>query len=345
MPSPNRRRKCWHNATAARPPPPATVAELLELPQSAEDVWQLDVQRLPTWIHDGAQPWRPWIVFAVSATEKLIMAHDVRKEPVAADDVWRYLSGAITQPMMGEAHRPSVIEVSSAELLEGLRPRLAEINVRVALRDSLEEVDFAIRELAKTISADSIAALIDVPGVSLDMVGEFFSAAADYYRQMPWRKLPGDVPIQLTTPGFGGGVWYAVVMGQSGQTFGLAMYDDKKVLDDMLASDGSEQGEEENGRQMTGLSLMFGEAFEIAPRDLDAAERFGWPIAAPEAHPFAIWVNPGPNVRPPLAWELELITAALRAIPRFLADKPATPFAATVSLTSGERTVTLSWTE
>ena len=71
------------------------------------------------------------------------------------------------------------------------------------------------------------------------------------------------------------------------------------------------------------MSLMFSEAFEINVRDLDAAERHGWPVAGPEAYPLVLRINPGLAVRAPLVWELELLEGCLRAIPEFLAEKKA----------------------
>ena len=89
---------------------------------------------------------------------------------------------------------------------------------------------------------------------------------------------------------------------------------------------------------------MFSEAFDIPVRDLDAAERHGWPVAGPEAYPLVIRINPGRAVRPPLAWELELLEGCLRAIPEFLAEKNAVS-AKTVAAASAKLTVRLSWVE
>ena len=77
----------------------------------------------------------------------------------------------------------------------------------------------------------------------------------------------------------------------------------------------------QNSRRMSGLSVMYGEAFDIPIADLDAAEKHRWAVAGPEAYPQAIRVNPGRAVRPALPWELELLEGSLRAIPAFLAAK------------------------
>ena len=92
------------------------------------------------------------------------------------------------------------------------------------------------------------------------------------------------------------------------------------MLQRLFTGSGSD---EEMSRQATGLSVMYGEAFEIPIADLDAAERHGWPVVGPEAYPNPIYVNPGRSMRPPLAWELELLEGCLRAIPQFLEGRAA----------------------
>jgi hypothetical protein len=107
----------------------------------------------------------------------------------------------------------------------------------------------------------------------------------------------------------------------------------------MINGDASE---EENARGMSAISLMFSEAFEMPVRDVDAAEKHGWPVAGPEAYPLVIRINPGLATRPPLAWELELLEGCLRTIPDFL-KTPKGSMSQTVSVVSGELTLRLSW--
>jgi len=99
--------------------------------------------------------------------------------------------------------------------------------------------------------------------------------------------------------------------------------------------------DEEMSRQATGLSVMYGEAFEIPIADLDAAERHDWQVVAAEAYPNPIYVNPGRSMRPPLAWELELLEGCLRAIPQFLQGK-AVPTTIEVPASRGNMTFHLS---
>jgi hypothetical protein len=148
----------------------------------------------------------------------------------------------------------------------------------------------------------------------LDDVRGFYAAAAEFYRAAPWRLVPGDTTLEIESDHFRTRTWYAVVMGQSGLVLGLALYEDLNMLRRLFTS----QDDERMSRQTTGLSVMFGEAFEVPIADLDAAQRHGWEVAGDEAYPNPIHVNPGRSMRPPLVWELELLEACLRAIPHFL---------------------------
>jgi hypothetical protein len=106
-----------------------------------------------------------------------------------------------------------------------------------------------------------------------------------------------------------------VIMGQSGIEQGLALYDDVQFLRTLLSG---ELSDEQAARRTSAVSVTYGEVFEIAPHDRDAAEEHGWPVAGPDAYPCVLRVNPGMAARTPLKWELELLEGCLRAIPEFL---------------------------
>ena len=241
---------------------------------------------------------------------------------------------------MGDPHRPGVIEVASAGQREALLPYLDRAGIECVGLEQLEHLDSMLDSMAQHLLGEGAPpSLLDVPGMEPSQVGSFYAAAAEFYRRKPWQQVPGDTPIKVVCDKFQSGPWYAVVMGQSGVQQGLAVYEDLAALQGMMTGGRSE---EENSRRMSALSLMFSEAFEIPVRDLDTAERHGWPVAGPEAYPLVIRINPGHAVRPPLAWELELLEGCLRAIPEFLAEKNAV-LVKTVATASAKLTVQLSW--
>jgi hypothetical protein len=132
-------------------------------------------------------------------------------------------------------------------------------------------------------------------------------------------------------------------MGQSGLTMGLALYDDLKLLRKLWAG---RLSDEDNARLTVATTVTFDRAEDMSPADLEAARRYGWKVARPDAYPSIMRKERGMSMRPPLAWELELMQGCLRAVPDFVKrrqqDDP-TPETLTVPVASGPLTLRLSW--
>ena len=132
-------------------------------------------------------------------------------------------------------------------------------------------------------------------------------------------------------------------MCQSGLTIGLALYEDLHILQRLWAED---LGDEESARKTVATSVTFGEESHCSCSDLDACRQFGWQVARPDAYPEIMHKERGLSVRPPLAWQLELMEGCLRAIPGFIErhqqDDPAKEVM-TVPVASGELQLVLSW--
>jgi hypothetical protein len=160
---------------------------------------------------------------------------------------------------------------------------------------------------------------------------------------MPWRRVGYESAIEVDSPQFHGGPWYAVLMGQSGMTMGVAFYEDLGVLRRMWAGDG---GDEENARRTQSLTVIFGDEVGIPVGDLEAAERYGWEVARPDAYPDVFRKERGFSRRPPLPWELQFMTASLRALPDFVKTHKRDdlrPERVTVPTSAGEVDLTLAW--
>ena len=93
-------------------------------------------------------------------------------------------------------------------------------------------------------------------------------------------------------------------------------------------------------------TVTFGEEWDIPVADLEAAKRHGWPVALADAYPEVFHKERGLSLRPPLAWELELLEGCLRAVPDFVARHPQDDPARgemTVPVASGPLKLALSW--
>ena len=335
-------RKKKTEQVAAVGPLPLVKERLKQLPQRA-DVWQAGARQLPVWVKVAGQSVRPWAALVVSETDDLILGHGILEEAPAAAQLWDVLADAVQQPLAGKPHRPTAVRVRDDPVWQELKPHLEEVGIRLELADDLETLDTVTAGLAQHIGGAPQPGLLEVPGMTPEQVGSFFEAAADYFRQAPWRRVGYESAIKVACDKYQGGPWYAVVMGQSGVAIGLAVYDDLKVLERMWSG---ETADEENAREAVATAVTFGEEFELPLADVEAMRQYGWTVARPDAYPSVYRKERGMSMRPPLPWELELVEACLRAIPTFMQRRPAsdtTPETVTVRVASGEVKLILSW--
>jgi tetratricopeptide (TPR) repeat protein len=312
------------------------------LPQ-AFDLWQADYRPMPHWVRIGGRPVRPWVVLVTSRSNDLILANRVADDEPTPALLWDTLARAMQNPAASEPHRPTELQVRADERWDALKPHLDEIGVELLVGDDLGQMEAVFRELGERLGGRPKPGLLDMPGVTPDQVASFYKAAADFFRQAPWKKVGYEAAIRVECARFHSGPWYAVLMGLSGLEMGLALYEDLRALQGMWAG---ERADEEVARQSVATTVTFGEAWDIPVADLEAAKRHGWPVARPDAYPSVFHKERGLSLRPPLAWELELMEGCLRAVPGFVARHPQDDPAReemTVPVASGELKLALSW--
>lgn len=283
------------------------------------------------------------MMVVVSRTEGHVLAFELLHEEPSIDGIRRLLQKAMQEPEIGEPHRPTEVQMSKEDWTTALRPNLQTANIECVTVASLEQIDEVFEELSGQLSGQGPSGLLDMPGITPDAVGSFFDAAALFFQQAPWQKT-GDRPIQVECPTFESGPWYAVVMGQGGMARGMVLYDNLKTW---LRIQQGELSEQENARLTAGLVVAFGVKDDLVPEDVEAAEQHRWPVATPDAYPSIYRMEPGLSMRPPLAWELQLLEGCLRSIPEFVRKKTRrlAPLTMTVPTTAGELSLTLSWAD
>jgi len=302
----------------------STVNRLLDkvrrLRQS-ETTWLCTARRAPAWITPPDQPpYRPYVVFVLEQETDLVWRNDFQKEPPIVETVLKALLETMQRPPsvpismrlagFGRRTRPARIILDDADLVEALAPQLAEIDIRCDYRPSLPPVDAALREMeAYMTEQEPLPGLLSVRGVTEPLVRELWAAAADYYRQTPWRWMNNSFPIEVRYPP-DGRMRYAVVLGSGGEVFGLSFYQSLRDLRMMYS--GAEAGE------ITSVGVVFGEAMLISFDDLDAMAKYGWPVAGEKAYPLAIKGIPPDVLSLPTASELAWLAATLRVIPDFV---------------------------
>jgi tetratricopeptide (TPR) repeat protein len=315
---------------------------LKHLPQEQE-VWQADCRPLPSPIRIGGDLLRPWPVLVTSRSNDLVLANALLVEEPVAASLWDTLVQAMQNPAAGEPHRPTELQVRPDERWESLRPHVEEIGINLVAVEELDQLDFVIESLSEHLAGKPQASLLDVPGMKPEQVASFFAAAADFFRERPWKQVGYEAAIQVECDKYESGPWYAVLMGQSGLTTGLALYEDMRAIrrawrrPDRYA---------DNARQSVATTVIFSEEVDLLLADVEAARRHGWEVARDDAWPLVMHKERGLSHRPPLSWELELLEGCLRAVPDFVnrhrQDDPARE-EMTVPVASGPLKLVLSW--
>jgi tetratricopeptide (TPR) repeat protein len=325
-------------------PLPIVKKRLAKLPQEF-DVWQADARPFGRRVEERGELIYPWIVVVISLTNGRVQAQTMSREEPTTDLLWDQLADAIQSPLMGKPHRPTEVQVRPGAPWDGLAPHLDEIGVGLVKIDRLEQIDSLLAELDKQMAADEPPGLLDVPGVRPDLLAGFYQAAAGFYRKAPWRKLGFEAVLRVDSDKFQSGPWFGVVMGQGGMTTGLALYDDLKTLKKLLSG---RMSDEQNARETVALTVTFGNEMDIPDADLDAIKTYGFEVAGHEAYPSIFRKERGMSMRPPLAWELELMEGCLRAIPEFVSKHRPDDHSrnlVTVPVVSGPLKLELSWVD
>jgi tetratricopeptide (TPR) repeat protein len=329
--------------TVAEGPKPMTLARLKRLPNRG-DVWMADCRQVPMYIKSNrGQPARPWIILVVNLSQHLILAQQISEEQPTSEQLWDTLAEAMQKPFMGAKQRPAELQLRGGFGWEELQPAMEELGIHIVIQEELGPITQIIDQLAESLGGEQPPALVDRPDLSMEQIGRFYEAAAEFYRQAPWRRLGYENAVRIECPQIEGGPWFAVLMGQSGMTMGVAIYDNLNLLKRLWSHDLSDK---ENAELTVATTVTFGDVNEIALADLDAAREHGWPVARPDAYPSVFRKERGMSMRPPSAEELELVEASLHALPEFVKrrqQEDTTPESIAVDTAFGERVLQLAW--
>lgn len=283
-----------------------------------DEIWECTVRRARVWITPpDRDPFRPHVVITVSRDGR-VLGTDVLEADPTPPLIIQALMKAMCYPAPGSGgrRRPTVIYFDDAVLTKVLAPELEKLAIRCTFRHSLPKAEQALQALERPLGSErTIPALLETPGVTPRMGQRLFEAAAFFYRQAPWRWIDDANPIEIRYP-VDSQTRYAVVMGQGGETYGLAIYNSTDVLRETYAGTPPDQL---IGREAW-TALLFGLAVETPFDDLDAIEVHDWPIAAKDAYPLPLKIGLSAEPTRPGPPDLLRMEAALLAIPRFVRE-------------------------
>ena len=275
-------------------PSPAVEARLRRLP-SELDSWQADFRQFARRVEIAGERVRPWMVLVSSRTRDLVLAHALTEAAPSSEELWDIVAGAMEKPAVGTPHRPTEIQIRPGGPWDALAGHFEAIGVVCSPSEILDQVDYLFDDLSRHMAGVDPPGLLDMPGVTPEQVGRFFEAAAAFYRRAPWRSLGYETVIRVECDRYQSGPWFAVLMGQSGLTLGVALYEDLALLRRMWAG---KLSDEEGARRTVALTVTFDDDATIPEADLEAIQQYGWPVASPDAYPSIFRKERGLSMRP-----------------------------------------------
>lgn len=286
------------------------------LPQT-ESLWIAAARRMHDWVEGpGGRPVRPYMALVLVADVNVVRATAVTPAPPSPEQMAEMVERAVSSPvrLSGPPERPARLLVESAEMATALAERLAAYGIRVEPHARLAEIDELIADFERMRGPEegAVPSLSAIEGVTVELVTEYWEAAAGYYRAAPWERLPEEPLVQVHYP-TEGEVRCCAALGGLGEVYGIAMYDD---VEGCLAAVLTPP--EEAMAQTSAVLMSFAPPDEIGHTDLDLAEARGWPVAGEDAYPSLARVLPGGTPTAPTAADVALAAALLRTLPRFL---------------------------
>ena len=281
--------------------------------------WHATVRRAPAWITPrNKPPYRPFLILVLEADTDRIRQTNMQDDRPGVEIVLKTLGAAMTNPTIGGGKRvrPARILLDDPVLARAVTPYLAEIGVRCEAQAGSALITAALRNMdAHMNRRPPQPGLLSVKGATQPLVAELFAAAAEYHAKAPWRWLDNLSPLAIHYPA-DGPARYAVLLGNGGEEFGVALY---SSLDD-LSFQYTTADHEQIFKKISSLSLTYDEPMALSFDDLDAIEALGWPIAGANAYPLVMKVTPPVRIGLPNAAEIALLAAVLRAIPPLVAE-------------------------
>ncbi|MBC8253442.1 MAG: hypothetical protein H8E35_05375 [Ardenticatenia bacterium] len=291
-----------------------------DLPQQAE-TWHVAIPRLPIWITPPDEdPWRPFGILVVNLDSELVQTADTAEGFPTWDQVLEVLFSAMRGSPPGTfyaPHRPTHIQVEDAELAAALTPELEKINVTVQSCPRPELVDELIAEMGTSMrDGPEHPGLLSEKGVTPELVGGLFAAAAGFHRAAPWVQLTDEQPMAVHVPPERRDR-YAIVMGAGGVEYGLVAcrsWKDVVCLYDL--ADHPMEAVPADGRH----TLFFDGITMVPFDDLEAIEQHRWEVVGEQAYPIPIVVSRRGDISRPSRADLRWYEATLLAIPIFVRD-------------------------
>jgi hypothetical protein len=266
------------------------------------------------------EPSRPFVTLVLNLDKGVLQKLESMPGRPAPEQMLEMLIQAMQEPTEDtgqEPHRPTQIHFEDAATVEALTPELAKMGINVGRQLLPEVVDELVEDLELSLRGrPEHPGLLSEKGVTPELAGGLFAAAAEFYRTAPWVHLTDQQTFAVRVPPERK-ARFVQVMGGGGVAYGLVVYrrwkDVERVFD--FADHPLEFVPPQGGH-----SLFFDDVTQVPFDDLEAIERYGWEVADEQAYPIPIIYTREGEARRPSRADLIWYEAALWAIPIFVRD-------------------------
>lgn len=164
-----------------------------DLPQQPE-TWHVAVRHLRIWITPpDADPEHPFVVLILNRELGTVQTAELTPAFPTPEQETEMLFQAMQEPSKGarqEAHRPMRVELEDAGLAAALAPELEKMGIGMSHTPRPQVESQVVHDLELHLRGKpELPGLLPVKGVTPDLVGGFFAAAAEFYRVAPWVQL------------------------------------------------------------------------------------------------------------------------------------------------------------
>jgi hypothetical protein len=136
------------------------------------------------------------------------------------------------------------------------------LDTEVALVDQLPAVREALHNLEAHATGERLPSFLESPGMSVDRLRAFASAAAAFFLARPWDLLANEDLLIVDGRRGPRNMRHMSVLGQGGQQFGLSFYDSRRAFERLLqAADAGRSASRAHGVTFSAIDeLPFGDA-------------------------------------------------------------------------------------
>lgn len=293
-------------------------------------VWEVGLVAMPAFVtQDDGSTARPLIALVMEARGA------IRSSTVGpADQPLQALQPAIANALHDpqapcRPGPPRRVVVNRAELLE-LLPPLLPPGVLIS-QGATPQVDRASKLMREQLTDGDDALGTQALSTYLtgdigpEAVARFFEAAAALYQRRPWERIPGDGHLfQMSCGALAIQGWVGCVIGQQRENYGVLLFRSLQEYDRYAALGERFEAGDRNAMDMAPpyRAINF-EAREAMPRSLlQEIRRHGWPVAAGDAYPTVMLIEPPMALRPPRRADLQQLEVVALALVAWIEAEP-----------------------